>query len=236
MPGSQMQPIPDPASLPSPDRVVAQSCKDPLQRRAAGSDGPDASVPDGTEARRGWPAFAGHDGGEAGHDGGEAGHDGGGARHDGGSARPDGRGAGHDGHGGDGAGVPRSGHPRGNPNLAPRCGAKARTTGLACRAPAMGNGRCRMHGGKSTGPRTEAGFARLAAAHTTHGRCGAAERAVDRYGRTLIVRSRLLCAAELVRAYLPRNLAARLELGPPDELTSPVHPSNLPSAVMADKT
>src|ERR1700683_5362927 len=63
----------------------------------------------------------------------------------------------------------RSGNPRGNPNLAPRCGAKARTTGLACRAPAMPNGRCRMHGGRSAGPRTPDGFANLARARTTHG-------------------------------------------------------------------
>ena len=32
---------------------------------------------------------------------------------------------------------------------APRCGAHARTTGRACCAPAMRNGRCRMHGGKA---------------------------------------------------------------------------------------
>src|SRR5580692_13177378 len=64
----------------------------------------------------------------------------------------------------------RSGNPRGNPNLAPRCGAKARTTGCPCRAPAMPNGRCRMHGGKSTGPRTSTGLANLAKTHTTHGR------------------------------------------------------------------
>jgi hypothetical protein len=31
----------------------------------------------------------------------------------------------------------RNGNPRGNPSLAPRCGAKARTTGCAGRAPAM---------------------------------------------------------------------------------------------------
>ena len=31
-----------------------------------------------------------------------------------------------------------------------RCGAKTRT-GMPCRSPAMPNGRCRMHGGKSTG-------------------------------------------------------------------------------------
>ena len=34
---------------------------------------------------------------------------------------------------------------------APRCGAYARTTCQPCHSPAMANGRCRMHGGKSTG-------------------------------------------------------------------------------------
>lgn len=33
----------------------------------------------------------------------------------------------------------------------PRCGAHCRTTGAPCKGPAMANGRCRMHGGKSTG-------------------------------------------------------------------------------------
>jgi hypothetical protein len=33
----------------------------------------------------------------------------------------------------------------------PRCGAKTRS-GTPCKSPAMANGRCRMHGGKSTGP------------------------------------------------------------------------------------
>jgi hypothetical protein len=33
----------------------------------------------------------------------------------------------------------------------PRCGAKTRK-GKSCQAPAMKNGRCRMHGGQSTGP------------------------------------------------------------------------------------
>lgn len=35
--------------------------------------------------------------------------------------------------------------------LHPCCGAHCRTTGGPCKAPAMANGRCRMHGGKSTG-------------------------------------------------------------------------------------
>jgi len=33
----------------------------------------------------------------------------------------------------------------------PRCGSKTRS-GKSCKSPAMKNGRCRMHGGKSTGP------------------------------------------------------------------------------------
>lgn len=35
-------------------------------------------------------------------------------------------------------------------HLSPRCGARTRS-GTSCRAPAMQNGRCRMHGGTSTG-------------------------------------------------------------------------------------
>jgi len=34
------------------------------------------------------------------------------------------------------------------------CGAHARSTGLPCQAKALSNGRCRNHGGLSTGPRT----------------------------------------------------------------------------------
>ena len=35
-------------------------------------------------------------------------------------------------------------------HLSPRCGAKTRS-GKPCQSPGMMNGRCRMHGGKSTG-------------------------------------------------------------------------------------
>lgn len=35
-------------------------------------------------------------------------------------------------------------------HLSPRCGARTRS-GTPCRSPAMANGRCRMHGGKSPG-------------------------------------------------------------------------------------
>jgi hypothetical protein len=50
----------------------------------------------------------------------------------------------------------------------PRCGARTRSGGL-CRSPAMANGRCRMHGGKSTGPRTAEGLERMRRAKTIHG-------------------------------------------------------------------
>ena len=51
----------------------------------------------------------------------------------------------------------------------PRCGARTRT-GKPCRAPAMACGKCRMHGGASTGPRTAEGLERIRKARTTHGR------------------------------------------------------------------
>src|SRR6266540_6552361 len=37
-------------------------------------------------------------------------------------------------------------------NAAPRCGARSKRTGKPCRGAAMPNGRCKLHGGKSTGP------------------------------------------------------------------------------------
>jgi hypothetical protein len=44
-------------------------------------------------------------------------------------------------------------------NAAPRCGARSKRTGKPCRGAAMPNGRCKLHGGKSTGPRTPEGLA-----------------------------------------------------------------------------
>jgi hypothetical protein len=41
--------------------------------------------------------------------------------------------------------------------------------GKPCRTPAMANGRCHRHGGKSTGPTTAEGIARLRAARSVHG-------------------------------------------------------------------
>ncbi len=41
-----------------------------------------------------------------------------------------------------------------------RCGAFARSTGKPCRMKALANGRCRLHGGLSTGPKTAEGKAK----------------------------------------------------------------------------
>ena len=43
--------------------------------------------------------------------------------------------------------------------------------GTLCQNPAIGGrNRCKLHGGRSTGPRTPEGKARSIAAHTKHGR------------------------------------------------------------------
>lgn len=55
-------------------------------------------------------------------------------------------------------------------NFVKLCGAKARqNNNKPCRQPAMANGRCRLHGGKSTGPKTKEGKVRSALANYKHG-------------------------------------------------------------------
>ncbi len=61
-----------------------------------------------------------------------------------------------------------NGNPSGDFLSAPRCGATTRA-GRSCAQPAMNNGRCRFHGGKSTGPRTADGLARARNARFVHG-------------------------------------------------------------------
>ena len=67
---------------------------------------------------------------------------------------------------------------------APRCRARTRAGG-SCQQPAMSNGRCRMHGGASTGPRTPEGRQRIVQARTVHGRYGAEMRELRRLMRLL---------------------------------------------------
>jgi len=80
----------------------------------------------------------------------------------------------------------KHGNPSGDPNTAPRCGARTRA-GRPCRAPAVrGKTRCRLHGGLSTGPTTLEGVARIRAARTQHGRFSAEGLAVARWARAYV--------------------------------------------------
>ncbi len=54
-----------------------------------------------------------------------------------------------------------------------RCTAKSSRTGLQCGRPALKSSKtqkCQFHGGRGSGPKTAEGRARIAAAHTEHGR------------------------------------------------------------------
>jgi len=85
----------------------------------------------------------------------------------------------------------KNGNSPGNSNSAPRCGAKTRRS-TVCQAPAMANGRCRMRGGSSTGPRTAKRLARSRRARWKHGRYSAEARAEQNRVRDLLTESRKL--------------------------------------------
>jgi len=75
-----------------------------------------------------------------------------------------------------------NGNPAGDPTTSPRCGARSKRTGQPCKAPGVRRpdgsySRCKFHGGRSTGPRTEAGRARCAQNALRHGRYTAAAKA-----------------------------------------------------------
>ena len=83
----------------------------------------------------------------------------------------------------------KNNNPPGDPNSALRCGARTRK-GTPCKAPAMANGRCRMHGGKSTGPRTPEGLEQSKKANWKHGYYSAESIAMRRYVSRLLRESR----------------------------------------------
>ena len=90
-----------------------------------------------------------------------------------------------------------------------RCAAKTRS-GTPCQKPALrGKARCQLHGGKSTGPRTEAGRARIAAAHTTHGQLTKEKRAEARrrakVGREIRAEFRDIAARAVAFGWLDRD-------------------------------
>lgn len=73
----------------------------------------------------------------------------------------------------------KNGNTPGDFLLAPRCGARTRAGGW-CQGPAMPNGRCRLHGGTSTGPRTPQGLERCRKTRFKHGLRSAAVTAARR--------------------------------------------------------
>jgi len=83
------------------------------------------------------------------------------------------------------AGWLKNGNPPGNLTKARRCNAKTRS-GNTCKAPAMRNGRCRMHGGKSTGPKTKKGIEKIRAAHLKHGEYSKEAQTEKKYFRSLL--------------------------------------------------
>jgi hypothetical protein len=78
-------------------------------------------------------------------------------------------------------------------NAAPRCGARSKRTGKPCRGAAMPNGRCKFHGGKSTGPRTPEGLARSRRANWKHGHFSREAKAERSRVRAAILALRDLC-------------------------------------------
>jgi hypothetical protein len=83
----------------------------------------------------------------------------------------------------------KNGNKPGDFSKAPPCAAKTRR-GTPCKSRAMANGRCRLHGGLSTGPRTAAGIERIRRAVTKHGRFSRGAKDEWLYVRSLIKASR----------------------------------------------
>ena len=66
-----------------------------------------------------------------------------------------------------------------------KCGAHARSTGQPCQAKALANGRCKNHGGMSTGPKTQEGRQAIAQATRKRMASGQQERALEGFYRWL---------------------------------------------------
>src|SRR5262249_33094002 len=78
-------------------------------------------------------------------------------------------------------------------NAAPRCGARSKRTGKPCRAAAMPNGRCKVHGGQSTEPRTAGGLECSRRANWKHGHFSREAKAERSRVRAAILALRDLC-------------------------------------------
>ena len=89
------------------------------------------------------------------------------------------------------------------------CRAKIRSGGTCPRAGNPKNGRCHLHGGASTGPKTAEGRARIAAAHYRHGKRSkaftAAQRARNAKGREIKRELKSIEAQMVLEGLLPRG-------------------------------
>jgi hypothetical protein len=85
-----------------------------------------------------------------------------------------------------------------------KCGAYARTTGNPCQAKALTNGRCKNHGGMSTGPKTPEGRQAISQATRQRMASGGRMRVLEGFyqwieGGGALTLSRLAKARELKR-------------------------------------
>lgn len=86
-----------------------------------------------------------------------------------------------------------------------QCGAHARSTALPCKAKALPNGRCKLHGGMSTGPKTREGKQAIGTA--TKARMAAGQLAKAQEGR----RRWLAAGGREYLSRLAKRRAARLK-------------------------
>ena len=109
-----------------------------------------------------------------------------------------------------------------------RCEAQTRK-GTPCQRPGNKiNGRCKLHGGRSTGPRTQDGLTRLTASKTTHGRTTKVERAKAKHraevGRQLRAELKEIEQWAVDRGSFDQELARPIQVNPeplPNGVTVP---------------
>ncbi len=106
----------------------------------------------------------------------------------------------------------RHGVTGGDPRNAPRCGARTRTGGSYAGPAVHGRARCRLHGGRSTGPKTPDGKAR--SSHRKHGAYSAAMAAVFAEARRLRAEAAALVARHTERQ---RKRRATITTTPPND-------------------
>lgn len=87
----------------------------------------------------------------------------------------------------------------------PRCCAKARSTGEPCKAKAMENGKCRNHGGLSTGAKTEVGKTAIKLALKERMATFQAAKAKEGYQRWLESGGREFLAKSTARRHWKKN-------------------------------